>query len=107
MLRVATARSTRSTSSRKLSPQQALALRIKELRGLLGLTQEEAADRIGIFRTYMSRIESAQANPTLTLLYEIAAALGVSIQQLFDPVQTQPPRRVKAQRPISRGRAGS
>lgn len=105
MLRVATARSTRSF--RKLDPQHALALRIKELRALRGLTQEEAADRIGIFRTYMSRIESGQANPTLTLLYEIAGAFGIPVQQLFDPVQTQPPRRVKAQQPVSRGRAGS
>lgn len=105
MLRVATSRSTRSL--RKLDPQQALALRIKELRALRGLTQEEAADRIGIFRTYMSRIESGRANPTLTLLYEIAGAFGIPVQQLFDPVKTQPPRRVKAQQPVSRGRAGS
>jgi len=107
VLRVATTRSTRSTSSRKLDPQHALALRIKELRALQGLTQEEAADRIGIFRTYMSRIESGQANPTLTLLYEIAAAFAIPVQELFDPVQSQPPRRVKARQPISRGRAGS
>lgn len=105
MLRVATARSTRP--SRKLDPQHALALRIKELRALQGLTQEEAADRIGIFRTYMSRIESGQANPTLTLLYEIARAFGIPVQKLFDPVQSQPPRRVKAQQPVSRGRAGN
>jgi transcriptional regulator with XRE-family HTH domain len=107
VLRVATTRSTRSTSSRKLGPQHALALRIKELRALQGLTQEEAADRIGIFRTYMSRIESGQANPTLTMLYEIAAAFAIPVQELFEPVQSQPPRRVKARQPVSRGRAGS
>lgn len=106
MLGVATTRSTRATSSRKLDPRRALALRIKELRALQGLTQEETADRIGIFRTYMSRIESGQANPTLTLLHEIAAAFGIPMQELFAPVQSEPPRRVKAQQLVSRGRAG-
>jgi len=103
---VATTRSARATS-RKPDPQRALALRIKELRALQGLTQEDAADRIGIFRTYMSRIESGQANPTLTLLHQIAAAFGISLQELFDPVRSEPPRRVRAQQPVSRGRAGS
>lgn len=103
---MATTRSTRATS-RKPDPQRALALRIKELRALQGLTQEDAADRIGIFRTYMSRIESGQANPTLTLLHQIASAFGISLQELFEPAQSEPPRRVRAQQPVSRGRAGS
>ena len=49
-----------------IDPRKALGLRIKQLRAEYQLTQEELADRCGLFRTYMSRIESGLANPTLT-----------------------------------------
>ena len=32
-----------------------------------------------MFRTYLSRIESGRANPTLTVLHGLAAGLGVSV----------------------------
>ena len=55
------------------------------------ITQEELADRCGMFRTYMSRIESGLANPTLTMLHALAKGLDVDIQELFVQVQTPPP----------------
>ena len=66
--------------------------------------QEELADRCGMFRTYMSRIESGLANPTLTMLHALAKGLDVDIQELFVQVQTPPPVRVRAAQPVSRGR---
>lgn len=88
-------------------PRRLLGQRIKELRAAQGLTQEEAADRIGVFRTYMSRMESGQANPTLTMLHQIASALGVDVVQLLRAATAGSPRRVKPDpsRP-SRGRVG-
>ena len=88
-----------------LSVQQSLGLRIKELRALQSLTQEELADRCGMFRTYMSRIESGLANPTLTMLHTLATALEVPIAELFVLATTQPAK-VHSKQPISRGRAG-
>ena len=84
-------------------PNKALGLRIKQLRAALGVTQEELADRSGMFRTYMSRIESGGANPTVTMLYAIAGALEVRVQDLFDEA-TEAPERVRSRKPISRGR---
>ncbi|MDO8767378.1 MAG: helix-turn-helix transcriptional regulator [Burkholderiaceae bacterium] len=93
-------------SSKTSSAQKSLGLRIKELRAVKAITQEELAERCGMFRTYMSRIESGLANPTLTALYTLADALQVDVVDLFVPAKASPTR-VRAARPISRGRAGS
>ena len=90
-------------SIRAPTPQQMLGLRVKELRALQELTQEELADRCGVFRTYMSRIESGRANPTLTMLHTLAQGLEVVVTELLTPAQTQPSK-VRAKRPLSRGR---
>ena len=83
---------------------QALGLRVKQLRAQLGLTQEEQAERCNMFSTYKSRIESGAANPTLTMLYTLAAALEVSVQDLFE-VAEEAPLRVRSKNHTSRGRA--
>jgi len=86
-----------------VSPQKALGLRVKELRSEKSITQEELAERCGVFRTYMSRIESGLANPTLTVLYTLADAFEVPIADLFTPAQLARGK-VHARQPISRGR---
>lgn len=90
-------------SKKPLSPKKALGLRIKELRGVKSITQEELAERSGMFRTYMSRIESGLANPTLTVLHTLADALEIPVTDLFIPAQSLAPR-VKSVQPVSRGR---
>jgi len=57
--------------------------RIKSLRVANALTQEVLAERCGIFRTYLSRIESGSANPTLVVLVALAGALEVAPGELF------------------------
>jgi len=75
------------------------------LRAAQGLTQEDAAERIGVFRTYMSRMESGQANPTLTMLYQVAEAFGVEVATLLERPSGSPPARVRStQQRLSRGR---
>ena len=85
--------------------KKALGKRIKELRSQQSLTQEDLADRSGLFRTYMSRIESGQANPTLSMLCQIAEAFDVELRELLKPPSGDPPSRVLggASR-VSRGR---
>ena len=90
-----------------LTPQLALGLRVKELRAHKGLTQDELAERCGVFRTYLSRIESGLANPTLTVLHTLAAGLEVALAQLLEPPLLRRVERVRSARPLSRGRAGS
>lgn len=66
-----------------LSPQRAFGARIRELRLAAGLTQEDLAERCGLFRTYMSRIETGNANPTLTMIHALATSLAVPVPALF------------------------
>jgi transcriptional regulator with XRE-family HTH domain len=89
---------------KKLSPRVALGLRIKELRVVCGMTQEELADRTGFFRTYMSRLETGAANPTFDALLALAAALNVSPAALFEPPSVESQKRMRAVPGSSRGR---
>lgn len=93
-------------SKQVLTPQKALGLRIKELRFEQSITQEELAERAGVFRTYMSRVESGLANPTLTALHTFAKALKVDVRELLVPPTTRVPK-VRSTAPISRGRVKS
>jgi len=87
-----------------LDPRKVLGLRMKQLRAEFPLTQEELADRCGLFRTYMSRIESGLANPTLTVLHTLAKGLEVDIDVLLAMPETKQVAKVRSKRPVSRGR---
>lgn len=58
--------------------------RIRELRLATGMTQEAFADHCGFARTYMSRIETGGANPSLDAIKALADALGIELPTLFE-----------------------
>ena len=94
--------------TKDIDPRKALGLRIKQLRAQHQLTQEELADRSGLFRTYMSRIESGLANPTLTVLHTLAAGFEMDITALLAAPDAsnaaKAPRKIRSKKPVSRGR---
>lgn len=47
------------------------------------LTQSTVAEQCGIFRTYLSRIESGEANPSLAVIVSLAEALKVLPHELL------------------------
>jgi len=57
--------------------------RIRELRIDAGMNQEAFADHCGFARTYMSRIETGGANPSLDAIKVLADALGLTLSALF------------------------
>jgi transcriptional regulator with XRE-family HTH domain len=57
--------------------------RIYELRKMRQYTQEELAQKAGISLSYLSMIERAQRTPYVETLVPIAAALGITLSQLF------------------------
>lgn len=61
-------------------------LRVRELRLASGLNQEAFADKCGFARTYMSRIETGGANPSLDAIKVLADALGVELSVLFEGI---------------------
>lgn len=87
-----------------LSPQRAFGQRIRDLRLAQGLKQEELAAHCGLFRTYMSRIETGQANPTLTMIHALATSLGVTVADLFPLEEAPTPSSVQRSRTGTRGR---
>jgi len=57
--------------------------RVRELRTSQGLSQEAFADKCGFVRTYMSRIETGTANPSLDAAKVIADGLGMTLSELL------------------------
>lgn len=59
-----------------------LGQRIAQLRSRQRLSGRKFALMIGISRTYLRKVESAEASPTFDMLERIAAGLGVSVTDL-------------------------
>ena len=55
---------------------------VRHLRQARGMTQAELADRLGLGRTSITNLERGGQNPPLSLLPEIAGALGVDLLRL-------------------------
>jgi transcriptional regulator with XRE-family HTH domain len=60
---------------------------VRELRLAAGLTQVEFAERCGFYQTYLSRVETGRANPSLNALEVLANGLGMSVFDLFEQVR--------------------
>lgn len=65
--------------------------RFKALRLASGVSQEAFADKCGFARSYMSRIERGQANPSLDAIETLADALGVEVKTFFETSDTGTP----------------
>lgn len=58
--------------------------RIRELRFAANqMTQQELADKIGVTRQTVNAIEGEKYSPTLEVAFEIAAALGATLDDVF------------------------
>jgi len=62
-----------------------LGYRIKEIRGKLGITLEEASQRTGLARSTLSKIENEQISPTFQAMQKLALGLQIDMPQLFEP----------------------
>ena len=83
---------------------QRFGMRVKELRSERQITQDELAERVGVFRTYMSRIETGVANPSLTTIHALADSLEVAVAELFNAPASTTPARTRSRQAASRGR---
>lgn len=62
---------------------------MKELRSEAGWSQVEFAERCGFYQTYLSRIETGKANPTLNAIDVIAKGLGMDIFEFFEVLRNK------------------
>lgn len=58
--------------------------RIRELRAMREMTQQELADQIGVTRQTVIAIEQDKYSPSLETAFKVALALGVSLEQCFE-----------------------
>ena len=62
---------------------------VRERRRSKGLSQVVFAEQCGFYQTYLSRIETGKANPTLNAMVVISGALGVTIFDVFDDIKAR------------------
>ena len=53
------------------------------------MSQIVFGEKCGFYQTYLSRIETGQANPTLNAMEVIANALDMTVFDLFDHVKQE------------------
>jgi transcriptional regulator with XRE-family HTH domain len=63
-------------------------MRIKEILKEKGISQKEFASKLGMSEVGFSITISEKGNPPINKIKEIAAALGVPVQELFEHPQT-------------------
>lgn len=57
--------------------------RIRELRKLNKITQEELSIQVGVSRQSIIAVESGKFNPSLELAYNISKAFNCTIEEVF------------------------
>ncbi len=62
---------------------------VRDLRHVRNLSQRQLAGRMGVPRTYISKIENGKAMPTLSSLDRLARALQVDISALLRDASTR------------------
>ena len=70
--------------STKEETRQRIGQRVKALRLAAGLSQQELADRAGLNRTHIGRIEDGAFGSQVETIQQIAEALGMTVD-IIDP----------------------
>lgn len=60
-----------------------LAQKLQELRKKKKISQEELADQVGVYRTYIGHIENARYNPSAYFLYKVITILDGDPKDFF------------------------
>ena len=65
------------------SDLKVLGEKVRKERRLAGLTQEQLAEKVGVRRETIMRLEKAQYNPSLKLAIDISRVLNAPIEDIF------------------------
>lgn len=65
------------------SARSRLARNLVRIRGSVGLSQEQLADKAGFHRTYVGHLEQQKRNPSLENVEKLAQTLGVDVVDLL------------------------
>lgn len=67
-----------------MSPLKTMAKRLRQLRADRGWSQADLAERAGVSRVHIARIETAKMEPTLGVIVKLAKALRVKPAALLE-----------------------
>ena len=65
------------------SDLKVLGEKVRKERKLAGLTQEQLAEKVGVRRETIMRLEKAQYNPSLKLAIDISRVVEAPIEEIF------------------------
>ena len=65
-------------------PVDRMARTVRTLRQARGLTQAQLADKSGVTREYIARLEAGRYDPSLSVIEKVAKALKVKVGKLLD-----------------------
>ncbi|HXW81274.1 MAG TPA: substrate-binding domain-containing protein [Acidimicrobiales bacterium] len=74
-------------------------MRLRAARQARGFSQQQLATMAGVSRQAVSAVESGQSDPSLRVALALSQALGLTVEEMFGPVTSEP--RVDA-RPLAR-----
>ncbi|WP_176518415.1 helix-turn-helix domain-containing protein, partial [Pseudomonas faucium] len=60
-----------------------MSIRLKLLRKKLGITLEVLADKAGMTKSYLSKVERGLNTPSIAAALKLARALNVNVEELF------------------------
>src|SRR5271168_443305 len=79
-----------------------LGKRVRELRNRRGLTRKMLARESEVSERHLAQLEAGEGNVSIVLLRRIAAALNVSLVELFAPEVEEPSEKLMIQRFLER-----
>ena len=62
-----------------------IGIKLKVLRSLKGLSQDDIANKLDIDKSYYSKVERGLTNPTLLYLKNLAEILDTQLEELVNP----------------------
>lgn len=80
----------------------AAAAEIKSRRASIKISQEELAHRAGVHRSFVARLELAETQPSLAVLFRLADGLEVDVVELIQAVALRYRREVGRSRRAAR-----
>jgi XRE family transcriptional regulator, aerobic/anaerobic benzoate catabolism transcriptional regulator len=79
-----------------------LGKRVRQVRDQRGMTRKSAARSADVSERHLAQLEAGEGNVSIVLLRRIAAALGVSLVELFSPETSEPVEKRLIQRFLER-----
>ncbi len=62
-----------------------IGIKLKVLRSIRGLSQDDIANKLDIDKSYYSKVERGLTNPTLLYLKNLSEVLNIKLEELVNP----------------------